>query len=123
MSNEVYRYIFYGGAILAAVMLLVTIILFFAYKIPSAVRFLRATKNKKLSQSTRLEDLVINIQDCFADNEIDENGTQQLIASDCTVLLNGGPDEITSFVIPDDASEVMQIEYEITYIHTDEVII
>ena len=53
MSYEIYRYIFYGGAILAAVMLAVTVLLFFVYKIPTVIGDLTGANARKAIENIR----------------------------------------------------------------------
>lgn len=53
MSYEIYNYIFYGGAILAGVMLVVTITLFFVYKIPTVIGDLTGVNARKAIESIR----------------------------------------------------------------------
>lgn len=53
MSYEIYRYIFYGGAILAVILLIVSIILFFVLKIPKVIGDLSGATAKKAIENIR----------------------------------------------------------------------
>lgn len=53
MTYEVYRFIFYGGAILAAIMLVVVIILFFVLKIPAVIGDLSGATARKAIENIR----------------------------------------------------------------------
>lgn len=53
MSYEVYRYIFWGGAILAIIMLIVSIILFVVLKIPTVIGDLTGSNARKAIEDIR----------------------------------------------------------------------
>ena len=169
MSYEIYRYIFYGGAILAAVMLAVTVILFFVYKIPTVIGDLTGANARKAIENIRnqnessgdklyktsqvnrergkLTDKIspsgslmkdpsgvlgggamatekISTQELPQVNEttvLESNETTVLGSNETTVLDNTGVGE-TTLLDAVDAPVTFQIEYEITFIHTNEVI-
>ena len=53
MTYEIYQYIFYGSLIMCIVMLILSVILFFAFKIPKVIEFLSGAKtiNEHTEQS------------------------------------------------------------------------
>ena len=178
MSYEIYRYIFYGGAILAAVMLAITVILFFVYKIPTVIGDLTGANARKAIENIRnqnensgdklyktsqvnrergkLTDKIspsgslmrdpsgtlgggamatekistqelpqVNETTVLESNEttvLGSNETTVLSANETTVLSGGGAGE-TTVLVAEGTPAVFQIEYEITFIHTDEVIV
>lgn len=169
MSYEIYRYIFYGGAILAAVMLAVTVLLFFVYKIPTVIGDLTGANARKAIENIRnqnensgdklyktsqvnrergkLTDKIspsgslirdpsgilgggamatekISTQELPQVDEttvLESNETTVLVTNETTVLDNTGVGE-TTLLDAVDAPVTFQIEYEITFIHTNEVI-
>lgn len=169
MSYEIYRYIFYGGAILAGVMLVATVILFFVYKIPTVIGDLTGANARKAIENIRnqnessgdklyktsqvnrergkLTDKIspsgslmrdpsgilgggamatekISTQELPQVDEttvLESNETTVLSANETTVLDISGTGE-TTVLVAEDIPAVFQIEYEITFIHTDEVI-
>lgn len=169
MSYEIYRYIFYGGAILAAVMLAVTVLLFFVYKIPTVIGDLTGANARKAIENIRnqnessgdklyktsqvnrergkLTDKIspsgslmrdpsgilgggamatekISTQELPQVDEttiLESNETTVLSSNETTVLDSAGAGE-TTVLTTEDVPAVFQIEYEITFIHTDEVI-
>ena len=177
MSYEIYRYIFYGGAILAAVMLAITVILFFVYKIPTVIGDLTGANARKAIENIRnqnensgdklyktsqvnrergkLTDKIspsgslmrdpsgvlgggamatekISTQELpqvdettvLESNEttvLESNETTVLGSNETTVLGNTGAGE-TTVLVAEDTPVTFQIEYEITFTHTDEVI-
>lgn len=162
MSYEIYRYIFYGGAILAAVMLVATVILFFVYKIPTVIGDLTGANARKAIENIRNQNessgnklyktSQINRERGKLTDKISPSGslmrdpsgilvgggamatekisTQQLppeettvldTANETTVLDNSDVGE-TTLLDAVDTPATFQIEYEITFIHTDEVI-
>lgn len=184
MTYEIYRYIFYGGAILAGVMLAITVILFFAYKIPTVIGDLTGANARKAIENIRNQnensgDKVyktsqvnrergkitakmtpsgnlaressgglggamptekISTQELPQVNEttllganettvLGANETAVLGANETTVLgtnettvLGGGGAGETTLLSAETTPATFQIEYEITFIHTDEVI-
>lgn len=169
MSYEIYRYIFYGGAILAAVMLAVTVLLFFVYKIPTVIGDLTGANARKAIENIRnqnessgdklyktsqvnrergkLTDKIspsgslmrdpsgilgggamatekISTQELPQVDDttiLESNETTVLSSNETTVLDSAGAGE-TTVLTTEDVPAVFQIEYEITFIHTDEVI-
>lgn len=53
MRYEIYRYIFFGGAILAGVMLIVSVLVFFLLKIPQVISDLSGSKARKTIKMLR----------------------------------------------------------------------
>lgn len=160
MSYEIYRYIFYGGAILAAVMLVVTVILFFVYKIPTVIGDLTGANARKAIENIRNQNessgdklyktSQVNRERGKLTDKISPSGslmkdpsghfagamatekisTQELppeettvldVSNETTVLDNAGAGE-TTVLTTEDTPATFQIEFEITFIHTDEVI-
>lgn len=161
MSYEIYRYVFYGGAILAGVMLVTTVILFFVYKIPTVIGDLTGANARKAIENIRNQNensgdklyktSPVNRERGKLTDKISPSGslmkdpsghfagamatekisTQELppeettvldATNETTVLDNVGAGE-TMVLDAVDAPVTFQIEYEITFIHTDEVIV
>lgn len=164
MSYEIYRYIFYGGAILAGVMLVATVILFFVYKIPTVIGDLTGANARKAIENIRNQNensgdklyktSQVNRERGKLTDKISPTGS---LMREPSGVLGGGAmatEKISTQELPPDANEttvldtvtdettvlstesggettvlsqdeqpvVFQIEYEITFIHTDEVI-
>lgn len=157
MSYEIYRYIFIGGAILSGVMLVLTILLFFVYKIPTVVGDLTGANARKAIENIRNQNessgnklyktSQVNRERGKLTDKISPSGslmrdpsgalgggamatekisTQQLhpedVANETTVLSNESYANETTVLNVQTFSNEFVIEYEITYIHTDEVI-
>lgn len=160
MSYEIYRYIFYGGAILAGVMLVATVILFFVYKIPTVIGDLTGANARKAIENIRNQNessgdklyktSQVNRERGKLTDKISPSGslmkepsghfagamatekisTQELppeettvldVSNETTMLDNAGAGE-TTVLEAVDVPVTFQIEYEITFIHTNEVI-
>lgn len=173
MTYDIYRYIFFGGAGLAVLSLVIAVILFFVLKIPSVVGDLTGATARKAIENIRNQNessgdktykssavnrergkltdkitatgsLVKNPTDvmggAMATTKI---GTQQLTAeakqsyetslleenaSSETTLLSSDGAGVTTILDQSsveqsiDPSATFVIEYEITFIHTDELI-
>jgi len=190
MTYEVYRYIFIGGAILAAIFFIISLILFFVLKIPSVIGDLSGAtarkaiedirnQNESTGEKTYKSSLVnrergkltdkispsgnliknpsggiwgamstekISTQKLSSDavNETTVLGSNEttllsvgnettVLGSNETTVLNGSQTTLvdnmpamneTSLLSPDMMpSGIFEIEYEITFIHTTEVIV
>lgn len=167
MTYEIYTYIFIGGAVLTAIMLLVSVALFFILRIPTVIGDLSGATARKAIDSIRKENansgdktykssrvnkergkltdkitpsgrLIKNpsasIGGAMATSKI---GKQEFPATE-TTLLTDAPEvgnETTVLysvaatmgetdVLSEPQNEtIFEIEYEITFIHTDEVIV
>ena len=53
MRYEIYRYIFFGGAILAVIMLVVSVLAFFLLRIPNVISDLSGSKARKTIKMLR----------------------------------------------------------------------
>lgn len=138
MTYEIYRCIFYVCAVLAGCMCLASVLLFFLYKIPNVIGYLTganerkavesiSNKNKSTSKhgnkmtssghSVRSSDSVL--VDAVSTAKI---STQELHvkANETTVLDNMNE---TVVLNADIGETTFEIEYEITFIHTKEVIV
>lgn len=163
MTYEIYRYIFIGGAVLAGVMFVVSVLLFFVLKIPyvlgdltgrNAKRAIENIRNRnessgdKLYKSSKVNRERGKITDkispsgnlikkpsgnlgggAMATEKIsvqefppEANETTVLDVANETTVLDSEVGETVLLDAQSDAIPVFQIEYEITYIHTDEVI-
>lgn len=192
MTYEVYRYIFIGGAVLAGVLLLVTVLLFFVLKIPTVIGDLTGATARKAIANIRNQNEVsgektyrssqvnsergkltekismsgnlmghrngivagamatekISTQKLDVYQPADETSVLSAGGNETTVLgmggnettvLNMGGNETTvlnamdnvmgggmaygeTSVLEPAQMAVFEIEYEITYIHTDEII-
>ncbi|MBR6051027.1 MAG: hypothetical protein IKP68_07470 [Clostridia bacterium] len=173
MTYDIYRYIFFGGAGLAGLCLIIAVILFLVLRIPSVIGDLTGSTARKAIENIRNQNessgdktykssavnrergkltdkitptgtLIKNPTDlmggAMATTKI---GTQQLAAeaqqayetslledngsNETTVLSSSGAGETTvleqtAVEQGADNSNIFVIEYEITFIHTDEVI-
>ena len=165
MTYEIYRYIFYGGAILSVIMLITSVLLFIFLKIPnvigdltgsnarkaienirsqnehmgnkvyksSAVNRARGKLTDKITPSGRLQNSKdgagamrtekISTINLAEDEKNQAEETTVLNSSETTVLSeNYSASETTVLGQSEFGSPVFEIEYEITYIHTDEAI-
>lgn len=175
MTYEMYRYVFLGGAALAGIMLIVSVILFFAFRIPrvisdlsgrtarraiedirrqneqsgdktyksSPVNMQRGKLTDKISRSGRLikrEETPFGtgvVTEKISTQELPPQETSLLAPESETTVLDQGNDTTvlnqaaygeTSVLQPEvmaaaqDAEQPFVIEYEITFIHTNEVI-
>ena len=160
MSYEIYRYIFYGGAILATVMLAITVILFFVYKIPTVIGDLTGANARKAIENIRNQNensgdklyktSQVNRERGKITDKISPSGnllrgdtdalgggamatekigmqesapeTTVLSTANETVVLDSNVDETTVLDAQSNIAPLFRIEYEITYIHSDEVI-
>lgn len=165
MTYEVYRYIFYGGAIAAAVMLIISVLLFIFLKIPTVIGDLTGSNARKAIENIRSQNassgdktyktsqvnrergrltdkispsgnLIKNPSDVLGGAMVTEKiSTQPLkpeMASNETTILGPESGETTlldqtgeneTAVLAQPTENVFEIEFEITYIHTDEVIV
>ena len=132
MTYEVYRYIFIGGAILSVLFLLITLFLFFYLKIPKVIGNLTGATEKKAIKSIRIHNENSGNQ-IYASIETEKISTQNI--PQCadmpeTAVLNQYTDETTMLaadigetaVLEQQQPDIFVIEYEITYIHTDEIV-
>lgn len=168
MTYEIYRYIFIGAAVLAGIMFVVSVIVFFFLKIPTVIGDLTGANARKAIENIRNQNestgdktyktSQVNRERGKLTDKISPSGqlipnpsrslhgamgteklnTQDLEpqggASETTVLTGEltGASETTVLTgeltvdepaVPDaQPSNVFVIEYEITYIHTDEII-
>ncbi len=186
MTYEVYRYIFIGGAVLAGILLLVTVLLFFVLKIPMVIGDLTGATARKAIANIRNQNEVsgektykssqvnsergkltekismsgnlmghrsgivagamatekISTQKLDVYEPADETSVLNMGGNETTVLgmggnettvlnaMGGGETEVLSGGMNYGETSVLEavqpvmfeIEYEITYIHTDEII-
>ena len=164
MTYEIYRYIFMGGAVLAGVMLVTSVLLFFLLNIPHVLGDLTGRNARKAIENIRNQNessgdklyktSQVNRERGKLTDKISPSGslmrdpsgvlggggamatekisTQELLpqANETTVLdtanettvLNSEAGETTLLDAQPDTAPVFQIEYEITYIHSEEVI-
>ena len=162
MTYDIYRYIFISGAVLAGIMLITSVLLFFLLKIPHVLGDLTGRNARKAIESIRNQNELsgdklyktsqVNRERGKLTDKISPSGS---LMRDPSGILGGGamatekistqelPPESNETTVLDVASEtnvlsaeagettvldapteipVFQIEYEITYIHTEEVI-
>lgn len=161
MTYDIYRYIFYGGTALAVIMLIISVVLFFVYKIPSVIGDLTGSTAKKAIEDIRNQNestgnkvyktsqvnrergkltdkispsgsLLRNPTDAIGGAMATEKiSTQELPpesyettvleASNETTVLEQNATETTVLTPILDTVQFV-IEYDITYIHTNEII-
>lgn len=150
MTYEIYRYIFIGAAILCGIMAATSVFLFFFLKIPKVIGDLTGSTARKAIEEIRQQNessghktyktSLVNQQRGKLTDKISPSGnlcpagtdplggamatekigTQQLeYASNDTELLSDIGSEETSVL---SNVNTFVVEYEITFIHTDEVI-
>lgn len=161
MTYDIYRYIFYGGAALAVIMLVVSIVLFFIYKIPSVIGDLTGSTARKAIEDIRNQNessgnkvyktshvnrergkltdkispsggLIRNPSEAIGGAMATEKiSTQELpLETDETTVLNSFNETTvlevssceTTVLTPFAETNAFVIEYEITYVHTEEII-
>ena len=160
MTYEIYRYIFFGGAALAGIMLIVAVLLFIFLHIPTVIGDLTGSNARKAIEEIRNQNAssgdktykssVVNRGRAKLTDRITESGrlvhnvmggamattkldTEELLESaaettllDSTIAENEqiktGTAPETSLLLERPHENVFEIEYEITLIHTDEVI-
>lgn len=149
MSYEIYRYIFIGGAVLAGVMLATAVLLFIILHIPRVVGYLTGTNERKAIEQIRMQNestegeyyktsfsdrqdvaLTDKISDLESplrtpmENNSGEMVTTELTSSEGTEILEpwrrqGGE----TMPLGQMQENVFGIEFEITYIHSDEIVV
>lgn len=170
MTYEIYRYIFFGGAILSGIMLILSVLLFFLYRIPNVLGDLTGSNARKAIENIRNQNessgdklyktSQVNRERGKLTDKISPSGSlirqptgvlgggamatekigtqqlspEELSGSDTEVLtselIGGGETEVlsegaspdTTVLNASDTNSGFAIEYEITFIHTDEVI-
>lgn len=167
MSYDIYRYIFYGGAILSIVMLFVSVFLFFFFKIPTVIGDLNGSNARRAIESIRnsneqfgktvhkaknmdLERSKItdkmtpsgriaknsgftnkiatlpNTQKISQENLINYSEETVVLSNEETTVLQQDEttvlSEETTVLDSNVTLPVFAIEYEITYVHTSEII-
>ena len=160
MTYEIYRYIFFGGAILSGIMIIVTVLVFFVLKIPTVIGDLTGANARKAIENIRNQNensgdklyksSPINSSRGKLTDKISQSGkikqiyssgvhgamptakisTKQLMenlpANETTLLSeetsNNCETTVLNFVEQESYSSEFVIEYEITFIHTDEII-
>ena len=159
---EFYRYLFYGGAVLAIIMLIVAVIIFFVFKIPSVIGDITGSNARKAIENIRNQsenstykpsipnrerksitdkisrsDSVIQppseeftgsmvTQELPKINEttvLSSNETTVLSPNETTLLSNYNVEGKQEPTTQSRAFDNFKIEYEITYVHTNEVIV
>ena len=142
MTYEVYRYIFIVAAILSIALLITSVVLFIVLKIPKIVSDLTGMTEKKAIKSLReqserncdesqpvaggrrhgkITDKIATAAPVYVDNNEEVSETTVLYSSDETSVLDSNINETTVLGVADTYGNFI-IEYEITYIHTDEII-
>ena len=149
MVYETYRYIFIGGAILAGVMLVVTILLFFLLHIPTIIGSLSGRKEKKAIKQIRGQNATSKNIDKGSDKQIVDrtrkakkgtdsvrttkppvtgstmaSGTlSSVMTSDRSASADASQESATTTVLAKKSADgSVEILLDITYIHTSEVI-
>lgn len=166
MTYEMYRYIFFGGAILSVIMLVVSAILFFKLNIRTVIGDLNGSNARKAIENIRSGNVSavdvkrgtyerekvtakISSSEEMKNNQFNsvdgDIGTEKLgprhlnhsggsnettvlvdnAATSCetTVLSERVPSEGTTVLSAQIQNTEFVVEYEIVYIHTDEVIV
>ena len=163
MTYEIYRYIFFGGAALAGIMLIIAVLLFIFLHIPTVIGDLTGSNARKAIEEIRKQNAssgdkmykssTVNRGRAKVTDKISESGrlvnnptdvmggamattkldTEELLKSSAETMLldntiyenkqmKAGTAPETSLLSEQPRGNVFEIEYEITLIHTDEVI-
>lgn len=162
MTYEMYRYVFLGAAALAAILFVISVVLFVTLRIPKVISDLTGRTARKAIETIRLQNeqsgdksyqsSAVNLERGKLTDKISRSGrlvsrdatpfgtgvitekisTQKLSQDDSgettvldadageTTVLNSGAGETT--VLDAEEPKTFTIEYEITFVHTDEVI-
>lgn len=156
MTYEIYRYIFLGSAVLACIMLIVSILIFVLLKIPVVIGDLSGANARKAINKIRIQNensgdktyksSLINKERGKLTDKISASGkivknttgntygamatdkldTQELIGGGETAVLDSSNTATLETVVLSDNIinnfTTFEIEYDITYIHTNEII-
>lgn len=165
MTYEMYRYVFLGAAIACGVLFAVSVILFFALRIPKVIGDLTGRTARKAIENIRMQNeqsgdksfqsSAVNMQRGKLTDKITQSGrlvpreatpfgtgvitekisTQQLpvekpagettvltVTDETSVLGSGIGETVVLDTSEPQTAQTFTIEYEITFIHTDEVI-
>lgn len=152
MTYDIYRYIFVGAAIACVVMLVITIVLFFVLKIPAVIGELSGRTAKKAIADIRKQNMSANTDNIGSEKLTDKISTDKLIeqnrieySNNETTLLNTGNETIvlnsenettvlssysgqTAILNMSDMETnvnsvgYVNVELDITYIHSTEII-
>lgn len=142
MTYETYCYIFIGAAIMTAVMLLVSLLLFIRFQIPRVIGDITGSTVKKAIRNINRHNSLPVIKENYAYQQQNKNLTEGRaippFQKDCadtdeTEVL---PDALSIqyshaeegektvlFMVSEISTEIFEVEEDITFIHTDEVII
>lgn len=130
MTYEQFRYVFIGAAIAAGVFLLLSVLLFFVLDIRAAFGYVTGRSAKKAIKKIREENQYAGMTDIINKNSLQGRtgvvtskiATQSFTSDETTVLNEEDSNETTVLSDYNPLNNVFEIEYEITFIHTDEVI-
>lgn len=129
MTYEQYRQLFMISAVLGVILLIISLILFFVLKIPNVIgdlsgatakRAINSIKEKNEHSSGNLQKRI----GVHGENGIltEANKTQMLKETETTLLMEKA-DETTCLTQEDELSQdIFSIQYDITFIHTNELI-
>ena len=148
MTFEMYRLIFIVSAVLSGAMLLLSVLLFFIFRVPELVGYLSGKTAKKAIESIRNQNLNTGDTDRIYENGRVEsiamtdkistskltNETEVLTSSNETTILNAEYE--TEILSPSQSQESVKVDTpisiavgvgitiveEVTFIHTEEVI-
>lgn len=150
MTYDIYRYIFYGGAVLAIIMFVVSAILFVYLRIPNVIGDLSGANARKAIERIRSQNetsgekvykpSVVNRERGKITDRISPSGniiqnpsgpfgggmetekiaTQQLVEAGSEETTVLSAGETTLLDAQQTANVIFEIEYEITLIHTEE---
>lgn len=145
MTYEIYRYIFIGGAVLAGIMFLISLLLFFMLRIPTVIGYFTGANERKAIENIRNHNAStddngnisqINRERGKLTDKINSSGriehnpstplygalnTEKINSETTALSYDNKANETTVLDIAANSSEFV-IEYEITYINTSEII-
>jgi hypothetical protein len=163
MTYEIYRYIFIGSVALAAVMLVVSVLLFIRFKIPKVIGDVTGSTARKAVKEIRNHNITsgdkayqsspVNLARGKVTDKISQSGqlirkpdpggtifqtakisTQEITGADETTVLDettaleqqsapeSGATTLLSAQEPS-ADNIFEVEYDIAFIHTTEIIV
>lgn len=129
MTYEQYRQLFMVAAILGVILFLISLILFFVFKIPDVIGDLSGATAKRAINSIREKNehnseklLKMNMAN-GEKGKLTEGNRTQILKDTETILLREEVNETTCLTQEIEAEQdIFSIQYDITFIHTNELI-
>ena len=138
MSYEMYQYIFYGSVILCGIMFVVSVVLFFVWKIPKTIGMVTGIAEKRYIMSTKSNKKMVskNKSVSKSSKSLERKSSDEYIrpknfdytADEITGEISESSDGDSTITFTDISEDdnplqnhnAFKVLYEITYIHTNE---